>query len=90
MTAQRNKEFQIFIESRSRLNEQLDRLRAEVDNWLAANAGDAVEGDPSLKDIAALAGLLENRKDLLSELARLDDNFITFLLQLRNTAENGP
>jgi hypothetical protein len=82
VTTQRAKEFQAFIDGRNRLNEQLDRLRADVDRWLAQN-GDAE--DPSIGDIAKLAGLLETRRNLLTELAQLDDNFLKYLLQLRGT-----
>ena len=74
-----SKEFQAFIDGRSRLNEQLDRLRADVDRWLATNDGD----DPTMGDIAKLAGLLETRKDLLNELAALDERFLKYLLQVQ-------
>ena len=80
MTTQRAKEFQNFIDGRNRLNEQLDRLRADVDRWLDQNGDD---NEPSIGDIAKLAGLLETRRNLLTELAQLDDNFVKFLLQLR-------
>jgi hypothetical protein len=82
LTAQRDREFQNFIDGRNRLNEQLDRLKADVDRWLAANTGDE---EPSMTNIAKLAGLLETRKDLLTELAHLDDNFVKYLLQMRGT-----
>ena len=80
MTTQRDKEFQAFIDGRNRLNEQLDRLRADIDRWLAQN-GD--EDERSIAGIAKLAGLLETRRNLLHELAALDDNFVKYLLQLR-------
>jgi hypothetical protein len=80
LTTQRAKEFQTFIDGRNRLNEQLDRLRADVDHWLAQNNDDE---DPSIGGIAKLAGLLETRRNLLNELAQLDDNFVKYLLQLR-------
>jgi hypothetical protein len=80
VTTQRAKEFQAFIDGRNRLNEQLDRLRADVDRWLDQNDDD---NEPSIGDIAKLAGLLETRRNLLTELAQLDDNFVKFLLQLR-------
>ena len=73
------REFQVFTDGRSRLNEQLDRLRDDVDRWLANNDGD----DPTMGDIAKLAGLLETRKDLLNELAALDERFLKYLLQLQ-------
>ena len=73
------REFQAFTDGRSRLNEQLDRLRDDVDRWLASNSGN----DPTMGDIAKLAGFLETRKDLLSELAALDERFLKYLLQLQ-------
>ena len=83
MSEGHSREFQAFITGRSRLNEQLDRLREGVDGWLADNDGD----DPTMGDIAKLAGLLETRKDLLNELAALDERFLEYLLevQLRNS-----
>ena len=83
MSEGHSREFQAFITGRSRLTEQLDRLRDGVDRWLADNDGD----DPTMGDIAKLAGLLETRKDLLNELAALDERFIEYLLQvqLRNS-----
>lgn len=80
MTTQRAKEFQTFTEGRNRLNEQLDRLRADVDRWLDESGED---DEPSIAGIAKLAGLLETRRNLLNELAQLDDNFLKYLLQLR-------
>ena len=80
MTTQRAREFQAFIDGRSRLNEQLDRLRADIDRWLDQNGDDA---EPSIASIAKLAGLLETRRNLLKELADLDDNFLKYLLTLR-------
>ena len=79
MSEGHTREFQAFIDGRGRLNEQLDRLRDDVDRWLANNNG----GDPTMGDIAKLAGLLETRKDLLNELAALDDRFLKYLLQLQ-------
>lgn len=72
------------MDGRNRLNEQLDRLKGDVDRWLATNH---VDNDPSITNIAKLAGLLETRKELLRELAELDDNFLKYLLQLRNPHE---
>jgi hypothetical protein len=54
-------------------------LRNDVDRWLADNDGD----DPTMGDIAKLAGLLETRRDLLNELAALDERFLKYLLQLQ-------
>jgi hypothetical protein len=85
LTAQRDKEFQAFIDGRNRLNEQLDRLKHDIDRWLSGNAVNIDEGDPAMTDIAKLAGILETRKELLTELAKLDDNFIKYLLHLRAT-----
>ena len=79
MSEGHDKEFRAFIDGRARLNEQLDRLRADVDRWLDSNAGD----DPTMGDIAKLAGLLETRKDLLNELAALDERFLKYLLQVQ-------
>ena len=85
MTAQRDKEFQAFIDGRNRLNGQLDRLKDDVDRWLSNNVENVDSRDPSMNDIAKLTGILETRKALLTELATLDDNFIKFLLHMRAT-----
>ena len=79
MSEGHSKEFQAFTDGRSRLNEQLDRLRDDVDRWLANNDG----GDPTMGDIAKLAGLLETRKNFLNELAALDERFLKYLLQVQ-------
>ena len=81
MTVQRDREFQTFVDGRNRLNVQLDRLRADIDRWLEVNGQGEVR---SLADIAKLAGLLETRKDLLTELAKLDEDFLKYLLHLRS------
>ena len=67
------------------MNDQLDRLRNDVDRWLADNDGD----DPTMGDIAKLAGLLETRKDLLNELAALDERFLEYLLQVQPRSSRG-
>jgi len=67
------------------LNDQLDRLRNDVDRWLADNDGD----DPTMGDIAKLAGLLETRRDLLNELAALDERFLKYLLQVQPRSSRG-
>ena len=85
MSEGHTREFQAFITGRSRLNEQLDRLRESVDRWLADNDGD----DPTMGDIAKLAGLLETRKDLLNELAALDERFLKYLLQVQLRSSRG-
>jgi len=80
VNAQRDKEFQAFIDGRNRLNERLDRLKADIDRWLNTNH---IDQDPSMTDIAKLSGLLETRKDLLQDLAKLDEDFLMYLLRLR-------
>ena len=67
------------------MNDQLDRLRNDVDRWLADNDGD----DPTMGDIAKLAGLLETRRDLLNELAALDERFLKYLLQVQLRSSRG-
>jgi AraC-like DNA-binding protein len=82
LETQRNKEFQAFVDGRNRLNEQLDRLRADVDEWLATKE---LDDGPAMLEIATLAGLLETRKALLNELAEFDDQFLKYLLKLRSS-----
>jgi hypothetical protein len=60
-------------------------LRNDVDRWLADNDGD----DPTMGDIAKLAGLLETRRDLLNELAALDERFLKYLLQVQPRSSRG-
>ena len=71
--------FRRFVQLRQELNTQLADRAAEVDEWLARK----YETSPTFADLALLEGLLLERRNLLSELAALDDDFMNHLLRLR-------
>jgi hypothetical protein len=71
--------FERFVERRRRLNERLHASASEVDQWLDQNT----EAMPGLSELARLEVLLAERRDMLTELAALDDSFMTHLLELR-------
>jgi hypothetical protein len=80
--------FQLFVNRRSLLNEKLDSKRLEVDG--AIEILQEADADASVAQIGYLAGLLLERRDLLSELAALDDAFVAHLLTLRSrSAQDG-
>lgn len=74
--------FQRFVEQRRRLNEKLDSSRVEVDQWIEVHQ----ENEATLVEIAHLEGLLQERRDLLSALAALDDSFVGHLLEIRQSS----
>jgi hypothetical protein len=79
-------EFARFIAQRARLNERLATTGAQLDEMLNEHES----GHYALGELAALEGILATRRDLLSELARLDDSFVNYLLSLRSANGPGP
>jgi hypothetical protein len=71
-------EFVRFAERRQQLNSRLDETRDKIDQMVAA-----YQSDSPIVEIAALEGVLIERRDILKELATLDDNFIGYLLLAR-------
>jgi hypothetical protein len=64
----------------------LDDGRRRLDVWLERHP----DADVNAGDIQELAGLLQVRRDALTELAELDDSLLTYLLkQRRSGAEQG-
>jgi hypothetical protein len=76
--------FRAFIQKRQRLLESLDASRSHVDRWIEEFSDKEV----TLTEVALLEGLLSGRRDVLSELAALDDSFITSLLTLLDSESN--
>jgi len=76
----REPRFQQFVDRRELLNKKLDAKRSELDGVIDR----LKETDVSLTEISYLTGLLLERRDLLSELAALDDAFVNHLLALRS------
>jgi hypothetical protein len=76
--------FRAFIQKRQRLLDSLDASRSHVDRWIEEFSDKEV----TLTEVALLEGLLSGRRDVLSELAALDDSFITSLLTLLDSESN--
>jgi hypothetical protein len=72
--------FQSFVNRRNLLNQKLDAKRYELDGVIER----LNEADASVAEIGYLTGLLLERRDLLSELAALDDAFVDYLLTPRS------
>ena len=70
---------QRFRTQRDRLLVHLDDIRRQIDSWLI-DPGNEV---PSMHQLAALEGLLAQRKSLLSDLVKLDDEMLETLVTLR-------
>lgn len=71
-------EFASFVQKRSRLLERLTDLGTRLDAWIQANE----DQEPTLTEVAHLEGLLSGRRDVLNELAALDEAFMTNMLTL--------
>ena len=72
-------EYQRFIALRTRITDRLAETAGDVDAWLVARQA----SDPSITELGFLEGVLSERRDLLRELADLDDGFVSFLLNQR-------
>jgi hypothetical protein len=70
--------FAAFLQKRSRLIESLNDLGNRLDNWIQTSEN----VDLTMTDVAHLEGLLSGRRDLVNELAALDDSFMSTLLTL--------
>jgi hypothetical protein len=84
MKLQGSEAFRAFTQKRQRLLESLDASRSHVDRWIEEFSDKEV----TLTEVALLEGLLSGRRDVLSELAALDDSFITSLLTLLDSESN--
>ena len=74
--------FESFSRRRQNLNEALDESRVAIDLWF--------ERQPLPAPMAALAHLevlLKTRRDLLTQLVALDDEFMDQLIQMRAAGE---
>ena len=72
-------QFQGLIARRSELNDRLDETRSTIDEYLCQM--------PRLipaKELAFLAGLLHVKRDLLDELAKVEDSMVDLLLALQS------
>jgi len=74
-----NSRYADFVTRRRRLNERLDSLGRDVDEWI-----EGYNGTPSMSVLATLEGLLTERRLLLTRLAELDESFVQYLVTLRN------
>ena len=78
-------EFARFTRRREVLNQRLDATRAELDAWIAENAGQSA----ATAGLAYLEGLLATRSRIFQELKDLDDSLVDFLLRLRHKPSDG-
>ena len=77
--------FHRFVQTRRLLNERLEPARADIDKWLAHHP----DGDADINSLAQLEFLLQTRRELLAELAALDDAFMNHLLIRRRNKQDG-
>jgi hypothetical protein len=70
--------FASFVQKRSRLLERLTDLGDRLDAWIQSNENEEL----TVTEVAHLEGLLSGRRDLLNELAALDETFMTNMLTL--------
>jgi hypothetical protein len=80
----RSPEFEQFVRRRRLLNDKLAESGARVDDWINEHERKA----PAMIDLAYFQGLLEQRRTLLTDLASLDDSFVTYLLQIQHPARD--
>ncbi len=73
-----------FVARRERLNRRLIESGKQVDQWVEEHK----TGEATVRDLAMLEGLLFERREFLSELSRLDDSFMKYLLELRNSPQD--
>jgi hypothetical protein len=74
-----------FAESRQRVVERLIETRDDVDTWLKAN----LHGNPDITQLAQLEGLLQVRRELLSQITKLDDDMLDYLVERRSKVRDG-
>src|SRR5688572_2430552 len=67
--------YQRFFHRRESLNEQLAASKTDLDNWLDAH-GDAELATTT--EMASLGGLLALPRELQTQLAQLDDEFLGY------------
>jgi hypothetical protein len=74
---QETEEYRRFVQRRAFLNTRLAETGADVDAWIQTHEG----VQPALSQLGLLEGLLSERRNLLRELADLDDDFVTYMLR---------
>jgi hypothetical protein len=67
-----------FVKRRDRLNQRLEDSRLGINEWLAHQTMPT-----SLPALARLEALIARQRDLHSELAAVEDDFIHYLLRVR-------
>jgi hypothetical protein len=70
---------QQFWTRRHRLLRILDDLRQQIDDWFL----DPASTVPTMHQLAELEGLLAERKSLLDDLVKLDDEMLETLVTIR-------
>lgn len=68
-----------FVKRRELLKERLAETGQELDAWIAGWG----ENDPPTAQLAHLAGLLQIRSELFTEIKGVDDKLLRYLLELR-------
>lgn len=75
-----------FAKERDHLNARLDETRAQISEWITTAQGQG--GSADFAELATIEGLLATRRDYLTELIKLDDAFVDYLLTLRAEPPN--
>ena len=78
-TMQYDVDFARFLRKREQLKKRLEETGQQLDVWIAKWG----ENDPPSAELAHLAGLLQIRSGLFTEIKVIDDELLDHLLQLR-------
>jgi hypothetical protein len=76
--ARQEDQFMNFARKRKSLNEGIDKAGKAIDIWFEQQPM-----PPAMVALAQLEVLLKARRDLLAELVALDDEFMDYLIRLR-------
>jgi hypothetical protein len=82
-TMQHDVNFARFLRRREQLKERLEETGQDLDAWIA-EWGD---NDPPAAQLAHLAGLLQIRSGLFTEIKAVDEELLDHLLELRGLRE---
>ena len=76
------KTFLEFLRNRRNLNDRLDAVQREIEQWFAAQPM-----PPALRALAYLEAHLQQRRDLLQQMGELYDGLLSDLARVREGCE---